>query len=367
MKNVLHFANYKASYKGNFIESLKLLDKKLKNEGSNAVYCFPKVEKSTDAHYWMEEIEKDCGKVYNFTDDFMGNVKFIKEIIKTEQIGIIHVHFFTMPHILAIRAATVGTNMKIIMHFHNHSAPANGMKGYLRQRLYAKAVMIACSDSVYRGLERDYPKNEKYAIDNGVKFDRLDKYSYIDRTEYGLTNDSRLLLIFGFDYYRKGVDIAIDALKMLNKDNAAKYELILSLSKNANEIENKILSEHGEIPSWLKIISSRSDVASLYNMCDVFISPSREEGLPYSVIEASYCLCSVVVSDIPPQKCLQEIPYMVYHKAGDAKSLKESIEKALSQHQKRTNDIEAIRGFLRKNYSIDKWTESIMDIYNKVW
>lgn len=363
-KNVLHVANYAAAYSGNFIESLNFLSAELVEQNIKSFYVFPKVNEDTNAYKWIQELKQSGREISFFRNKFIHDILVLRKIIKAKKVKIIHTHFITMKQFMMVKLAAIGTQAKIVMHFHNHSKQAYGVKNFIRKVIYKKCVMIACSDSVYNAVKRDFPDNVKYEVDNGANFDRLKNCVEINRADYGLKEDSILLLIFGFDYYRKGVDIALRALADLNNQNV-KYEIIISLSKNHEQIKDEIIKQFGEVPEWVKIISARSDVASLYNMCNIFLSPSREEGMPYSVIEASYCLCSVVISDIPPQQNLK-IPYTVYHKSEDPESLKESIEIALAEKDERLKNIVHVRDVLENDYSVGGWAEDVLEVYKKV-
>ena len=101
-------------------------------------------------------------------------------------ISIIHTHFISMRHYLSVRLAAQFTGVRIIMHFHNHSMEAFGIKRGLRRKIYDNCEMIACSESVFQNLLRDYPDNRKYSIDNGVDYSRFDQNKTAGRDEYSL-------------------------------------------------------------------------------------------------------------------------------------------------------------------------------------
>ena len=49
---------------------------------------------------------------------------------------------------------------------------------------------------------------------------------------------------------------------------------------------------------WLRLLTPQENVADLYQAAAIFLSPSRSEGLPYSVCEAMANGIPVVLSDI---------------------------------------------------------------------
>lgn len=362
---VLHIMNYAACYRGNFIDSLESLDKKLQSDGLKNIYLFTGEAKKEGPMSWIKEMQHQGEEVYFLTERRNMDAKLIRRLIKEKNVKAVHTHFITFRQYLAVYQATFASRLPILMHVHNHSkAAANPVKKVLRRMLYGKCIMIACSKSVYQSLERDYPKNEKYSIDNGVNFSRLDTYEILSREEFELENSDGVFLIFGFDFYRKGVDLAVKALKRL-REQGYDYSLIVSLSTNFQQVENNIADILGEMPAWVKVIKARNDVAALYNIADVFLSPSREEGLPYSVVEAGYCSCSVVMSDISAQVHLK-IPYGHWFKSEDVEDFSNKILKARAEHSQKLKNLDKVKESMRANYALDAWSSQLEMLYKKI-
>lgn len=362
---ILHIMNYAASYRGNFMDSLGSLDEKLRRDNLKNIYLFTGDAKNQGAMGWIGEMQLQGKEVYFLSENRMSDAKLIYRLIKENNVKAVHTHFITMQQYLSIYLATFGSKIPVIMHMHNHSKEAgNPLKNFLRRALYGKCIMVACSESVYHSLERDYPKNEKYAIDNGVNFSRLDNYVPLTERDFGLEKNQGVFLIFGFDFYRKGVDLAVRALKKL-RDQGYDYSLLVSLSTNFEQVEKNIVDILGEMPSWIKVIPARNDVATLYNFVDVFLSPSREEGLPYSVVEAGYATCSVVMSDISAQAHLK-IPYGYWFESENVKDLADKILVACSEHNQKLENWEKVKQSMKENYALDAWSNQVEKLYKKI-
>ncbi len=365
MKNaVLQIMNYAAVYRGNFMESLTALDERLKEKDTVTIYLFCKdAEKA--AKIWIDDMVSAGDIVRFLSDDHKADVRLIKDLIREYNVKLIHTHFLTMPQFLSIYCANRRSNLPIVMHMHNHSKKAgNIIKRKISHFIYRKCYMVACSKSVYDSLIRDYPKNKKCYIDNGVYFERLEKFETLDKRDFGVSEDEKLLLIFGFDFYRKGVDLAIKAVSDLRKAGL-KYSLLVSLSTNFEEAESNVKKILGEVPDWIKLIKARSDVASFYNAVDMFLSPSREEGLPYSVIEAEYSRCNVVLSNISAQIHLK-LKYGVWFKKDDPEDLKNAILKAEKLREEKLNNMDSVKEFMRENYSLSKWVDEVVELYGSI-
>lgn len=362
---VLHIMNYAASYRGNFIDSLDNLDSKIKEDNLENYYLFTCDANNEKSRQWIDELGKRGKKVGFMTGNITKDAGIIKGIMKTEQVAIVHTHFISMQQYLSVYIATLGHKVPVVMHMHNHSKEAtNPVKRVLRRFLYGKCRMVACSGSVLKSLERDYPRNQKCAIDNGVNFNRLENYQEITAQEYGLKESDKVFLIFGFDFYRKGVDLAVQALDKLRKEGK-NYSLLISLSTNFDEVERNIKEILGMLPEWVRIIPARNDVATLYNFVDLFLSPSREEGLPYSVVEAGYSKCGVVMSDISAQEHLK-IPYGVWFKSGNVDDLAEKIVTAVEQHEEKVEKWDWAKAQMMEAYALDSWSNQMQEYYKRV-
>lgn len=364
-ETVLHIMNYAASYRGNFMDSLASLDDELRKEGKRNIYLFTQAAKSEGAMSWICEMQKNGQTVAFLSGNRGQDAKLIKRMVKEHGVVLIHTHFITMQQYLAVYQAVLGTRLPVVMHMHNHSKKAgNPIKSIIRRSLYSRCIMVACSESVFHSLERDYPGNEKYAIDNGVNFSRLETYAQVHNKDFGLPEGEKAFLIFGFDFFRKGVDLAVQALNKLRKEGYS-YSLLISLSTNFEEVENNIVAILGEMPSWVKIIPARNDVATLYNYVDLFLSPSREEGLPYSVIEAGYSKCSVVLSDISAQKYMK-IPYGYWFESENVDAFAEQIVKAEREHAEKVTNWTAAKETIRGHYVLEVWSKKVTELYHKI-
>lgn len=362
---VLHIMNYAASYRGNFMDSLSNLDKKIQSGGLKNIYLFTAKAKNKGAMDWIEKMQQQGEEVCFLEGNILKDALQIRSIIKKKRVKIVHTHFLSTKQFVAIYFGNMGKLVPVIVHMHNHSKKAcTKMKKFLRGILYHKCIMIACSRSVYESLERDYPKCEKYAINNGIHFSRLDVYEELQPKDLGIGENEKICLIFGFDFYRKGVDLAIKALRKLQNEGKS-FQLLISLSSNFEYVEEQIKTVLGEIPSWIKIIPARNDVAALYNLADVFLSPSREEGLPYSVLEAGYSTCGVVMSNISSQANLN-IPYGQWFESENVEDLAEKIVKAYENHGEKMDNWDSVKADMRSFYPLDRWSEEIKALYKQL-
>ena len=354
--------DYKAPYKGNFVNSIMFLDDELRKKDKEIIYIFPK---ATADMKWIKEIKDNGSQIYFLSDKFLKDIRLIRKVMKKELINIVHIHFANYKYIAMFKLARgFKKNMKFITHVHNHyKSKKNVIFEKIMRAVKSTDLYIGVSNSVADDMiQKGFDKRNVVAVPNAIEFKRLDKYTIINKKDMDISS-KKTLLMFGFDYYRKGVDMVIKAIKDIHEE----YDitLMISLSTNRNNVESRIIEEVGEIPSWVKIVDARDDIATYYNFADVFISASREEGFCYAAVEAAYCKSLLIASDIPGQNSLK-IPYTIQYSSNDIDDLKKSIIESLSIPEKKVSEIkEKQRQFVMEEYNLKKWSSKIINLYEE--
>ncbi len=346
---VLIITDYAAPYEGNFIESLKKLNEKMLKQKNEVIYFFTQKAKEKSCVKGLIELGY---KVYFGNENWVVNLRTIKKIIKKEGISILYTHFCSLKTQLQVKfIRTISLNkLKLISHFHNHYTVYDG---FLRKRIqyfsYNGDLNIGCSKSVMESLPYNSRKN--IYINNGIDFGRLDKYRKIEIDEL---KNKFVILMFGFDYYRKGVDIAIRALEGMNIENTV---LAIALSKNKEIVEENIKKDFGKLPDFVTFLEPINDIATYYHLADIFLTSSREEGLCYSVLEAAYCGTKIICSNIPGVST--DIPGVFLFKNENYEELRFKILEAYASSESKNQ--ECAIDFVKKNYSVDNWVKSIAE------
>ncbi|MDB5023922.1 MAG: hypothetical protein JWP78_1677, partial [Mucilaginibacter sp.] len=307
-KNVLQFVCFRSPYGGSFFKSLLRLEHTLHHEGLEMIYLF---HEDTSDIGWVQDLIGQGKKIYFLSGRFSRDIFIVRDILEKHHIKYIHAHFAGTKYFFLFKIAKqlYDKELLIIRHLRNHDRPRGFIGEGLRKVLNHIDLYIGCSESV----ATNYRKNFKLSGDkvrfvtNAIDFTRLNKFDELKRSDYGISPDAAVFLMFGFDYLRKGVDVVLEAMDNLVKQNHD-ICLLLSLSVNREFIESKIIERFGQIPGWLKILDPREDIASYYKLSNYFISASREEGFCNALVEAAYCQRPIITSDIPGPGSL-DIPH----------------------------------------------------------
>lgn len=353
--NVLQIINYSAPYRGNFIDSLESLEsndiRKIKN-----YYLFHQETKEKSAE-WIDSINPTGDSVFYLSGNLLKDIRLISNIVVQKSIEVIHMHFWGIRVHTIILVATFGKNVRLVRHFHNHSDyNEHFFKRMYGRIMYRSAIMVGCSESVADSIKRDFPNCEVRFVNNKISFERLNKYEKIAIGE----NPPHVVMMYGADFERKGVDVACNAIKNIHQKRND-VELLIVCSIAGKECEQKVcqLLQTEKVPNWIHIVPPRNDIATYYRISEFFISPSREEGSTYAIPEAVYCGCKVVASDIGGQSHYKDVPGIAWIEKDASQALESAIENGLEAPY----DVNIARKYVVDKYGIQQWVKQIVDIY----
>jgi glycosyltransferase involved in cell wall biosynthesis len=366
-KNVLQFMCFRSPYGGSFFKSLLRLENTLKkNDGIEMIYLFHTDTSDID---WVQDLIKDGKKIYFLTSNFLKDILIIKKIIVQHNIRYLHAHFAGTKYFFLFKVVKMLYNKElfIIRHLRNHDQPRGIVNESLRKILNDIDLYIGCSESVAVEFRKNFKLDSKKVthVTNAIDFERLDQFEELKREELGVDPQTIVFLMFGFDYHRKGVDIVLEAMNnLVNQDK--NVCLLLSLSINRKFIESKITERFSEIPSWLKILKPRDDIASYYKLSNYFISAAREEGFCNALVESAYCERPIITSDIPGPRSLN-IPHTYKFTSENVAELQKVMLSAISLTANRKKKITSDqKAYVKKAYNLDLWANQISGLYKKL-
>ena len=288
--HVLHICDYAAAYRGNFIESLESLETYHSNVKN--FYLFPSRAKGTAATKWIDELNNDRKRAYYQESNFFQNFILLSKILKKHKINRIVRHFSDPKIDILIKLLFKGEH---VIRFFHCSCPIikNPAKRVFTEFVWHKNKLVGVSDAIAREIQQAHPKFSSHSIVNAILFDRLNVLENFEKAE-GIS-----LLMMGWDYERKGVDLAIKAALPLQK----KYNIVLQIvgGKNEDKIKELANSILGEDVDWIRFLPPTNNIGTYYWANNIFLSPSRQEAFGYASIEAVYCENSVVLSKVDGQ------------------------------------------------------------------
>lgn len=299
-----------------------------------------------------------------------GNVRAYKEIYKllsSEDYDSIHVHTPVAATVTRL-AAKKNFEGKIFytahgFHFFKDSPKINWLTYYPIERYLSKYtdVLITMNNEDYETAKKMKSKSVKKVSGVGIDIDKYQKtYDLTDlKQELKINKNMFIITSIGELNKNKNHKIVIEALAGL-KDIPFKY-FICGVGPKNKYLQN-IINRYG-LQDKVILLGYRRDIPKILSLTDLFIFPSRREGLPVSVMEAMASGIPIIGSNIRGNNDLID-----HGKGGYLFDL--SNCKELSIYIKQVFNDEQLRLHLSnhnckkaKNYSVDNVIKEMEYIY----
>jgi glycosyltransferase involved in cell wall biosynthesis len=128
---------------------------------------------------------------------------------------------------------------------------------------------------------------------------RNDERRCRSRRDLGVDADTPLVLALARHEHQKGLDVLLDALPALLADRPGTVVAIGGRSGNQTGLLERKITEL-RLDGSVRLLGVRRDVGDLLAAADVFVMPSRWEGLGSVLLEAMALKAPIVASDLPP-------------------------------------------------------------------
>jgi glycosyltransferase involved in cell wall biosynthesis len=185
------------------------------------------------------------------------------------------------------------------------------------------------------------------------------------RRELGINDEMPLLLAVGNLYPVKGHDILIQALGVLARENPDVRWVAAIAGRGEEQARLQELTRAMGIEDRLRLLGFRSEIGALLHAADLFVHPSRSEGLPLAVIEAMSTGLAVVASDVGG---LREVVTPGVDgelvRPEDPQALAQAILGLLSDPGRRERLADAARRTAVERFGVDSMVEEYLDVYH---
>lgn len=351
--NVLELCDFFSNYASNFVPSIAFLEKELNRLGHKVFFIFSKRNLSKKFFEWEEPFSKE----HSATLLDFSTYKIVKDVvafISEHDIKIVHAHFIASFYLSEIKKRCPDD---VVFYEHIHSAPYNNVKTFKatikRMRnlfiLDKKIEKICVSNAIAPMTKYIYPLTNVTTCLNALDFNRLSKCANNNFKDFSI-------LMFGYNFYVKGVDLAIDAVLKLSFEFNVRLDIVLSA--NFEENKNKIIEIYGKIPDCIKLLPPTSDVVSLYKNHRIFLNASRSEGLSFANIESYYSGMLCVFSNISANS-EANLPGVLYFGSNSFDELYKTLKHAYCMGNNYLNDL----SYVESNFSLLRWSNELIRIF----
>lgn len=188
-------------------------------------------------------------------------------------------------------------------------------KGVIKKlrNLYLKRMdsIISVSPALHDAVRKFYPENARL-ITNCVRDDIFLPLNTPERDQFrkenGISDENLVFSFLGSVSKRKGFDLLLTAFRE-TQDYFPDGHLWVIGPKDVNENQNMVDEElkelirstetlHHKIKFWGRI-ENRSKLAKILSSSDIFVFPTRKEGMPLAPMEAMSAGVPLIISRIP--------------------------------------------------------------------
>jgi glycosyltransferase involved in cell wall biosynthesis len=230
-----------------------------------------------DAPYYfkLEKLEIKTQKINNKLGyyDFLASKK-IKDFVAENKIDIVIAHA-GKSMVLARKALKKITNKKVILVAVNHSYN-------IKRSLGADIIFSVNKEIFFKTIDKKRTPENSFVIYNAIDLKGFEP----NFCEYDFANKSPIILgVIGRLHNAKAFDLAIEALKIIQKNSAHKFilkiagagEEMINLQKKVKDLN---LENEVEFLGWI------ADSKDFFSQIDIFILPSKIETFGLVILEA---------------------------------------------------------------------------------
>ena len=293
---------------------------------------------------------------------------------------IVHIHGYSTKNVLVtIVAKAFRKPLVMSLHTAGYDEPAAiEQQGSLALWAFLSADLYL---SVSRGLVDTYlaaglPEEKIRLVPNGIDIDRFQPATAAEqqalRGELGLPADTPIIVFVGFFSADKQPRVLFDAWRSVLRDGAGQPALVfVGATRSAYfEVDDTIApamlrdAEADDVADLLQFAGVTHDVPSYLRAADVFVLPSKREGLPVALLEAMSCGLPCIASRLPgsTDAIIEDGVNGVLITPGHPGELAAALAALLTDRDRRLRLGAAARATIAREYSsatvADRWLEA---------
>lgn len=203
----------------------------------------------------------------------------LRKVIKKIKPDVIHTHLYALKYAVL---ASIGLNIPVIHTVHNIAQKESSRLNRKINKIFYKlncAVPVALSDEIRTSIVSEYKLHESHVP---IIFNGIDLSKCIAKKDYVLHNPARIVHVGRF-FEQKNHNCMINVMSKIY----SKVPVHLDFYGDGPLMDD--IKEQSKILRLENVISFQGVSSNIYqhlNTADIFILPSKWEGMPISIIEA---------------------------------------------------------------------------------
>lgn len=291
----------------------------------------------------------------------------LRDHIRRNEIDIVHTHFYKTDVVGFL--ATIGLRCKVVSTPHGWAD-----KPTLRLRMYqgiSKMVfpfmdaVVPLSDEMLNPLRR-IPglKSKLHFIKNAVDIREIESQIDIADEMLALRKESKVIIGYiGRQIIGKGLDVLLNTIAHHSEPHW--HVALIGEGEQSRELHS-MAADLG-ISDRVHFYGFRSDRLAFLKGFDVFVLPSRSEGIPRCLMESMAAGVPIIATDIPGCRNLidGESTGLLFP-VGNAKALGDCIKKMTQSDASKPVYGKNAKAFLEEHYSVSRMAREYERLYRKV-
>lgn len=235
--------------------------------------------------------------------------KRLLEIIRDNEVDILHAHLEVLSYISPIRKQLKG--VKLFFTCHNEPSVIFRKVRWKNELKSASLLirdnnlrMIALHDNMRQELNRLFNVSNTIVVHNGIDFTRfrsVEETKEEIRLSEQIPSDAFVVGNVGRFSEAKNHRYLIDIFKIIKSRRKDAHLLLVGSGPLEEQIRHKL--QDLNLTSSCTILQHRTDIPRLLKAMDVFLFPSIYEGLPVTMVEAQVSGLRVVASNRITSEC----------------------------------------------------------------
>lgn len=294
------------------------------------------------------------------------NYKALHLIMTENHYDAVHVHLGYKGFLALLCAKNCGIHTRIV-HAHIANVPETKLQRYIRFVLtqitkHLATNLAACGIDAAKWVwgSKAYHQGSVIVHNNAIETHKYQYNSDIDieyRKKMGIEEDVLVIGHIGRLSDQKNQLRLLDIFSVIHKQQPRSCLMLVGRGEQENEVREKIRSLGLE--KSVMLLGVRSDVPSLLNMMDVFVFPSKYEGLPFTLIETQCNGLKTISSDtVTAQVKVSDCIEFLSLEDSNELWASAAVIAALNGH-----NIDARQSVITAGYDIDTEAEHLKNYY----
>jgi glycosyltransferase involved in cell wall biosynthesis len=230
------------------------------------------------------------------------------------------------------------------------------------------ACIATTQTALHEAVRFGIPKHRIYLIPNGLDVNYYAPCSSVDKQDLRRSfsiNAERVVLYLGRLSEEKNPLGLLRAWAQIC-NNVHSTELVFVGSGPLSDTVKAHATSLGCAGS-VRMVGDSNDVRSWYRMADIFVLPSRNEGLSNSLLEAMACGLPVISTRVSGSQeifAAADVGELVEN--GDTDALANAMVAMLADEGRRKHCSQVARDYATREFSLDSVVEKVMDVYGRV-